>query len=75
MVSTDKLALKEEKQMMESTSNSVYEDIVSPNGLEHSLFSFSNEGSPDSTTKNICRICGKTLVSIYASIIDISVLY
>ena len=28
--------------------------------LESALFSYPNELSPDSTTKNVCRICGKT---------------
>lgn len=30
------------------------------NRLEPNLFSYPNELSPDSTTKNVCKICGKT---------------
>ena len=30
------------------------------NRLEPTLFSYPNELSPDSTTKNVCKICGKT---------------
>ena len=58
---SNKATLKEEKEInMESIYTNHYDNMSSPSRFEHSLFSYPNERSPDSTTKNICRICGKT---------------
>jgi hypothetical protein len=48
-----------EKIDMDSIYNP-YQHNSSVSGLEHTIFSYPNERSPDSTTKNVCRICGKT---------------
>ena len=39
---------------------SPYSSSSTANRLEPTLFSYPNELSPDSTTKNVCKICGKT---------------
>ena len=48
-----------EKIDMDSIYNP-YHHNSNVSGLERTIFSYPNERSPDSTTKNVCRICGKT---------------
>ena len=51
------------KEKINGNINSFYNAFnlsPTPNRLEPVLFSYPNELSPDSTTKNVCRICGKT---------------
>ena len=51
------------KEKIDGNSNPFYNAFnlsPTPSRLEPTLFSYPNELSPDSTTKNVCRICGKT---------------
>ena len=52
-----------QKEKVNENISSLYSTFnMSPtsNRLEPTLFSYPNELSPDSTTKNVCKICGKT---------------